>query len=118
MTHLALVALGAALRHVVNVAALRLLGPAFPFGTLGVNVAGSFAMGLLVAWLALRAEGGGEGRRLTLAAGVLGGFTTFSAFSLDTIRAVGARGARGGAPLRRALGGLERRGLGRRPVDL
>ena len=80
MISLALVALGgavsAALRHLVNVAALRRLGPAFPPGTLTVNVAGSFAMGLWVAWLALRAEGGGQGLRLTLAAGVLGGFTT------------------------------------------
>ena len=86
MTHLALGgAIGASLRHMANVAALRLFGPAFPFGTLFVNVAGSFAMGLLIAWLALKAEGGGQNLRLFLATGVLGGFTTFSAFSLDAM---------------------------------
>jgi fluoride exporter len=106
MTHLALVALGgaigASLRHLVNVAALRLFDPAFPVGTLTVNVLGSFAMGLLVAWLALRAEGGGESLRLFLATGVLGGFTTFSAFSLDAM-VLWERGAQATALLYVAL---------------
>jgi CrcB protein len=78
--------LGAALRHGVNLAAARILGNAFPWGTITVNVAGSFAMGLLAAWFAFRA--GSEwtqGARLFLATGVLGGFTTFSAFSLDVV---------------------------------
>jgi CrcB protein len=74
--------LGAALRHGVNVAALRWLGPGFPFGTLTVNIVGSLAMGLLAGWFAHRGGGGG-GWQLFLATGVLGGFTTFSAFSLD-----------------------------------
>jgi CrcB protein len=63
----------------MNLAALRLLGPAFPWGTLAVNVLGSLLMGLLAALLAGRS---GEARAL-LMTGVLGGFTTFSAFSLD-----------------------------------
>ena len=74
--------IGAALRHGVNLASLRLLGPGFPWGTLTVNVVGSLAMGVLAAWFAFRGASG-EPWRLFLATGVLGGFTTFSAFSLD-----------------------------------
>lgn len=74
--------IGAALRHGVNLLSLRLLGPAFPWGTLTVNVVGSLAMGLLAAWFAFRGASS-EPWRLFLATGVLGGFTTFSAFSLD-----------------------------------
>ncbi|HEX2724451.1 MAG TPA: fluoride efflux transporter CrcB [Beijerinckiaceae bacterium] len=78
--------LGGALRHGVNVAAARLVGTDFPWGTLGVNVIGGFAMGVLAGWLALKAgEGWTQGVRLFVATGILGGFTTFSAFSLDTI---------------------------------
>ena len=86
MQHLFIVALGGALgsgmRHLVNLAALRLFGPAFPWGTLAVNIAGSFIMGLFVELLARRFGGSAE-LRLFIATGILGGFTTFSAFSLD-----------------------------------
>lgn len=75
-------ALGSAARYLVNVAAGRLLGPEFPWGTLAVNVAGSFVMGLLIALMALKMQVSQEVRAF-LATGVLGGFTTFSAFSLD-----------------------------------
>jgi CrcB protein len=74
--------LGGALRHGVNLGAARLLGTEFPFGTLVVNVAGCFAMGVLVQVFA-RFHDPGQGARLFLTTGVLGGFTTFSAFSLD-----------------------------------
>jgi len=74
--------IGAALRHGVNIAGLRLLGPGFPWSTLTVNVVGSLAMGALAAWFAFRG-GSSEPWRLFLATGILGGFTTFSAFSLD-----------------------------------
>lgn len=78
--------LGGALRHGVNLASLRLLGPgAFPFGTLAINVVGSFAMGLVVALFAARGGAGGPGLRLFLTTGILGGFTTFSAFSLEAV---------------------------------
>lgn len=77
-------AIGAAARHIVNVAMLGLLGPAFPWATLTVNVLGSFAMGISVeAILAL--AGGSPAWRTFLATGILGGFTTFSAFSLDAV---------------------------------
>lgn len=75
-------AIGAALRHGVNRAALALWGPNYPFGTLAVNVLGSFLMGLVVAAFVAR-SGAVENWRLFLTTGVLGGFTTFSAFSLD-----------------------------------
>jgi len=74
--------IGGALRHGVNLAAVRLLGYGFPFGTLIVNVAGSFAMGLLAGYFAYR-MGIPQHLRLFLTTGILGGFTTFSAFSLD-----------------------------------
>ena len=102
MQHLVLVALGgglgAACRHLVNMAALRTFGPGFPAGTLAVNVIGSLLMGLLVGWLASRAGGSGNALRLFLATGFLGGFTTFSAFSLD-VATLWERGALGAAAL-------------------
>ena len=75
-------ALGSALRHFVNVAAGRLLGTEFPWGTVIVNIVGSFAMGVLIAIMALRWSASQE-MRAFLTTGILGGFTTFSAFSLD-----------------------------------
>lgn len=76
-------ALGAGLRYLVGLGALRLFGPGFPWGTWAVNIAGGLAMGLLAASLALRGETADEPLRLLLGVGVLGGFTTFSAFSLE-----------------------------------
>lgn len=75
-------AVGALARHGVSVAAARLLGVAFPWGTLLVNVIGGLAMGLLAA----RVGPDQENTRLLMGVGVLGGFTTFSAFSLETVR--------------------------------
>jgi CrcB protein len=74
--------IGGALRHWVNVGAARLFGYGFPFGTLIVNVLGSFLIGLLAGWFAFR-PGVPQDMRLFLTTGILGGFTTFSAFSLD-----------------------------------
>lgn len=89
MVHLGLVAaggaIGAAARHLVNLGALRLFGPGFPIGTLMVNVLGCLLMGMLAAALAARSDMSGQGLRLFLATGILGGFTTFSAFSLDAV---------------------------------
>ena len=78
--------IGGALRHGVNLGCARLLGTGFPWGTLTVNVAGSFVMGALAAWLAFKAGAGwSQPLRLFLTTGILGGFTTFSAFSLDAV---------------------------------
>jgi CrcB protein len=75
-------AIGAALRHLTGLLMLRLAGAAFPWGTLTVNILGSFAMGLFIELLARRFGASNE-LRLLVATGVLGGFTTFSSFSLD-----------------------------------
>ena len=75
-------AVGATLRHLSGIAAARLMGHGFPWGTLFVNVLGSLLMGVLVVTLARHGD-----TRFSplLATGVLGGFTTFSAFSLDSL---------------------------------
>ncbi len=74
--------LGAAARHGVNLAFAQGGAPRFPWGTLLINVVGSFAIGLLAGWFALKAQLP-QSLRLFLITGVLGGFTTFSAFSLE-----------------------------------
>jgi CrcB protein len=77
-------AIGGAARHGVNVGAARLLGTGWPFGTLIVNVVGSFVIGAVVGYFAT--HGAGRQRLLLfLTTGLLGGFTTFSAFSLDAV---------------------------------
>lgn len=88
-----LVGAGGAIGSMARLGVYRLL-PA-PWGTLGVNIAGSLLMGLLVGVLAARGTIA-EGPRLLLGVGVLGGFTTFSAFSLDAAQML-QRGAWGGA---------------------
>lgn len=77
-------ALGAMARYGAGVAATRAFGPNFPYGTLGVNVIGCFAMGLLIGLFAMK-EPVDPALKLFLTTGFLGGFTTFSAFSLETI---------------------------------
>lgn len=77
-------ALGATLRHAVNQIALQALGADFPWGTLAVNILGSFIMGVFVGAFALFWDAS-QTLRLFLTVGVLGGFTTFSAFSLDSV---------------------------------
>ena len=72
-------AIGAALRYLFSITLL------FPFGTLAVNVIGSFLIG--AAFVLLSAKGADRMLVFTMT-GVLGGFTTFSAFSLDTFKLV------------------------------
>jgi CrcB protein len=74
--------LGGALRHGVNRASLTLFGPAFPYGTLFVNVIGALMMGALAEFFLLK-SGLSQEFKLFLTTGLLGGFTTFSAFSLE-----------------------------------
>lgn len=76
--------IGAVMRHGVNVVAARLFGHGFPFATLAENVTGSLAMGILAAYFAFKGDAS-QSWRLLLTAGILGGYTTFSAFSLDAV---------------------------------
>ena len=76
-------ALGALARHALTLWAARMY-PAFPLGTLGINVVGSFLLGLTVA-LTLRGAVP-EAWRVAFGTGFLGAFTTFSTFSVDTVR--------------------------------
>jgi CrcB protein len=74
--------LGAMFRHFINTLSGRLLGTAFPYHTLFINVTGSMVMGLIAGYLAFKG-GASQHFRLFLMTGILGGYTTFSAFSLD-----------------------------------
>lgn len=76
-------AAGAVLRYLITQGVMNLLGRGFPYGTLIVNVLGSFLIGALFVIFWERVEAG-ELLRLILVVGLLGSFTTFSAFSLDT----------------------------------
>lgn len=75
-------ALGAVGRFLVGKMMLRLMGSGFPWGTLTVNILGSFAIGLIVTLLAIRYNLSHQWQGF-LVVGILGGFTTFSAFSLE-----------------------------------
>ena len=75
--------LGAALRHFVNGASLRLVGTDWPLGTLFINVTGSILMGVVAAMFAFKLSLP-PALRLFVATGILGGYTTFSTFSLET----------------------------------
>jgi CrcB protein len=75
-------AIGSAARYGVNIWSGRVLGAEFPWHTFIANVAGCFAMGVLVAVIGLKLNVGTETRAF-LTTGILGGFTTFSAYSLD-----------------------------------
>ncbi|MCI0360758.1 MAG: CrcB family protein [Planctomycetaceae bacterium] len=87
--------LGALARYGVGLAAGRLLGKGFPWGTVAVNVAGCFVMGLVMEWildLESHAVATAALRRQVafwkqgIAIGFLGGLTTFSSFGADTLR--------------------------------
>ena len=78
--------LGAASRYAVSLLTARLFGPQFPYGTMVVNLAGCFLIGLLFA-LADRSRLLTPDVRLLLITGYLGALTTFSTFSLETVSA-------------------------------
>ena len=94
---------GAVARYGLVRASETALGTAFPYGVFAANIVGSLLMGLVAGWLVIRGGGfgpfldleGHDAAKLTLATGLLGGFTTFSAFSLDAVRLweAGAHGA-------------------------
>ena len=77
-------AVGAISRHLISNQVIRWTYGGFPWGTLIVNIAGSFILGLLVEYLAQHWSANQEIRGF-LVVGVSGRFTTFSAFSLDAV---------------------------------
>ena len=87
-------ALGSVARYWFSGVVARFTGETFPWGTLLVNVSGSFVIGVLAAL----AEPGGRhyikpGWRIFLMYGICGGYTTFSSFSLNTLQLVMQDGA-------------------------
>jgi CrcB protein len=78
--------LGGLLRYLIGVAALRIAGADFPWGTSFINVSGSFVMGCIAGYLAFRSDASwGLHTRLFVMTGILGGYTTFSSFSLEAV---------------------------------
>jgi CrcB protein len=78
-------AVGGGARYLVAGWALKALGPAFPYGTLAVNLLGSFLLaGLMFAGVESAAMP--PNLRIALTTGAMGGFTTYSTFSYETMR--------------------------------
>ena len=76
-------AAGSVARHAMGVWSVSVFGPSFPWGTLFVNILGSFVIGVVASTTTLNDE-----LKLFLAVGLCGGFTTFSAFSLQTLNLI------------------------------
>jgi fluoride exporter len=105
-------AIGAPMRYLLDSRIQRRISRPFPFGTLGVNVAGCLILGLLAGGLA-------TGRSSTtlytlLGTGFCGGFTTFSTFSVEAVELAGAgrRGSAAAYVLISCVAGLAAAGIG------
>jgi CrcB protein len=75
---------GANLRYLLSRLAAKELGPVFPYGTLFINVAGSFIVGFFLVWTAERVLVDPRWR-LLVAIGFCGSFTTFSSYAFETM---------------------------------
>jgi fluoride exporter len=75
---------GANLRYWMSRSAVRWLGPVFPYGTLGINVLGSFVLGFFLVWTSERVLVDPRWR-LLIAVGFCGGYTTFSSYAYETM---------------------------------
>ena len=75
---------GANLRYWMSRAAVRFLGPVFPYGTLTINVLGSFVLGFFLVWTSERVMVDPRWR-LLVAVGFCGGYTTFSSYAYETM---------------------------------
>jgi fluoride exporter len=75
---------GANLRYWMSRGAARLLGPIFPYGTLSINVLGSFVVGFFLIWTSERVMVDPRWRLLVVV-GFCGGYTTFSSFAYETM---------------------------------
>ncbi len=82
-------AIGAVLRYGASGLAYRWLGDGFPWGTLAVNMIGSFLIGLI--YQVSQAISVSPNVRLLTMVGLLGAFTTFSTFSLETLNLITKR---------------------------
>jgi CrcB protein len=78
-------AIGTGLRYLTGLVAGKLWGDAFPYGTLMVNLSGSFIIGF-VQQMGRETLLIPDGVRLFLTTGMMGGLTTYSAFSYETVR--------------------------------
>ena len=78
-------AIGTGLRYLTALGAAEWFGAEFPYGTLIVNLAGAFVVGL-VQQLGLEALMIPDNVRLFLTTGMMGGLTTYSTFSYETVR--------------------------------
>src|SRR5579862_9594861 len=76
-------AVGSVARYLVGIGSGKLFGLGFPWGTLIINITGSFLIGVFVESFALRWNPG-QAVRIFLTVGICGGYTTFSTFSLDS----------------------------------
>ena len=75
---------GANLRYWMSRYAARVLGPVFPYGTLSINVLGSFVLGFFLVWTTERVMVDPRWR-LLIAVGFCGGYTTFSSYAYETM---------------------------------
>jgi CrcB protein len=78
-------AIGTGARYLLSIWTLKVFGAAFPYGTLAVNLVGSFLLAALVV-VGVEASMLSPTLRLALTTGVMGGFTTYSTFSYETMK--------------------------------
>jgi CrcB protein len=78
-------ALGTGARYLVSGWTFKAFGPAFPYGTLAVNVVGSFLLAALM-YVGTETTAMQATTRVVLTTGVMGGFTTYSTFSYETMK--------------------------------
>jgi fluoride exporter len=81
--------IGSIARYVTVISVDRKINGVFPFGTLSVNIVGSFFIGLLLAWMTHKTDSHALQWRLFLGTGFCGGFTTFSAFAAENFHLIG-----------------------------
>src|SRR5688572_13122885 len=81
---------GSVLRYITSRSIDEKLNAVFPYGTLTVNLIGSFILGVVYA-VALKKTGDSENLRLLFGTGFCGGFTTFSAFAFENVNLIGQK---------------------------
>lgn len=77
--------LGANLRYLLSRFAAKEFGPVFPYGTLIINILGSFIVGLFVIWTTERVLLDNPRWRLLVVVGFCGSFTTFSSYAFESM---------------------------------